>query len=404
MTNKNDQINAEQERKIPVVWRQAFRPFFLAGALFSVLALAAWAAVLTGRVTFSPYGSASFWHAHEMLFGYVAAIIVGFLLTAVQNWTGLRAIRGRPLILLFSIWLIARFLMATNLIEQKWIVALVDVSFLPVAGIFMAHLVIKAGNYRNLFFVPVLILLAVANLLTHLSVILGDQSYYKWGLYAAVMLVSALMTVIGGRVIPMFTANGTGTQKVNPLAWLEKTVLISTWLIAFLYISNTIALLPTNLLAALFAIAAMSHAYRALRWRPWVIWSSPLVWSLHLAYWFLPLGFGLFAMHYFGVAVSSSTAIHSFTAGAMGSLTFSMIARVSLGHTGRPLVTHPSMTYAFVLILLAGLSRLITGLFPSAFTSNGYMLSAIFWILAFVIYLLNYVKILVTPRPDGGPG
>ena len=386
------------------IWRQAFRPFFLAGSLFSIVALAVWTATFSVTMEFSPHGNSLLWHAHEMLFGFICAIIVGFLLTAVQSWTGLRAINGAPLLALFSLWLMSRILMIVNIAEMEWLIALVDISFLPCAGVFFAKLVIKAGSKRNFQFIPVVAMLTGANILTHLSVLLDKPELFTWGMRAAIMQVVLIMTVVGGRVVPLFTASGARVAAVKPLPWLEKTVLGSTWLLAIVYIVNGVSFLPRSILAGVFAVAALSNAYRVLRWRVWTALSIPLVWSLHLAYWFIPVGFGLFALSYAGFVISESTALHSLTAGAMGSLILAMIARVSLGHSGRPLTAHWSLKFAFIFIVSAGITRVLTGLYPSLLAYNGYSISAGLWILAYTIYTAVYLRILTTTRVDGKPG
>ena len=379
------------------LWRLAFRPLFLGGSLFSVLAVAIWAAALEGKLQFTPAMSMHAWHAHEMLFGFVIAIVSGFLLTAVQTWTQLRAVHGLSLAFLFSVWIAARILMLVGGNLPSWLVAFVDISYLPLVGILMARLVIKARNYRNLVFVPVLLLLALANTLTHFG-------YFSWGMYASIWLVSLLMTVVGGRVIPMFTANGTQSQKVEPLPWLERATLFLMWLIAVIYLVNSAARMPPMVMAMIFAAASIANAWRAWRWRPWVTTRVRLVWSLHAAYWFIPLGLGLFALHFAGVNINASTAMHALTAGAMGSLILAMLARVSLGHTGRPLEIHPAMKYAFLLVIFAGLYRLAAGLKPALTANHGYTISAIAWCLAYGLFFVLYARILRSPRPDGKDG
>jgi len=386
------------------LWQQAFRPFFLAGALFSIVALTLWVAVLMGWWFFTPYGNSVFWHAHEMLFGFVGAIIVGFLLTAVQNWTNQRAVNGWPLIALFSLWLLARVLMAMGWSVYPWLIIIVDISFFLSAAVLMARLVINAKNYRNLFFVPILVLLSIANFLTHLSIIDNEPSYFSWGMHSAIMLVILLIVAIAGRVLPMFTANGTQTQKVNPLPWLEKMVMLSTATIVMIYLVNGSIQLPTYLLSGLFLLAASCHSYRAYRWYCHIIWSVPLVWSLHVAYWFIPLGFGLLALHFAGIAVSFSAAVHVLTTGAMGALILAMIARVSLGHTGRPLILNKVMVYGFLLIVLAAIIRLFTGLYPALIGVNGYLLTVVLWGIAYGLYSISYYRILTRPRIDGREG
>lgn len=404
MKQANNVNDPNTEDSITPLLRQAFRPFFLGASVFSVVAILAWAAILTGQLSVTPYGGPFFWHAHEMLFGFVSAVVTGFLLTAVQNWTGLRATNSTPLALLFTLWLVGRFLMAFGSQLNPWIVMAVDVSFLPAVAVLMGQLVVRAGNRRNLFFVPVLGLLAMANLLTHLSVTMNNPQLFSWGVYAAVMLIALLMSVIGGRVIPMFTANGTGTERVPALPWLEKATLGLTWLLALLFISNVTTLLSSQIMAALFAVTALCHASRAARWRPWQTLGAPLVWSLHLAYWYIPVSLGLYAAHFWGMNVSLTTALHGLTAGAMGSLILSMITRVSLGHSGRSLVIPTSMAVGFVLVFLAGISRLLLGFDLEILRSHGYWMSAGCWALAFGLYIAHFLKILTTPRPDGRPG
>ncbi|MFT5675504.1 MAG: hypothetical protein ACI808_001435, partial [Paraglaciecola sp.] len=306
-------VDLEKERQIAPLWRQAFRPFFLFGSLFSVLALTAWAAVLAGKLHFNPYGGMTFWHGHEMLFGFVAAIIIGFLLTAVQSWTGLRAPHGKALIGLFMLWLLGRILMLYNPTNIDFLVAIIDLSFLLVSGFFLAKLVLKVKQYRNLIFVPVLLLLASANGLTHLSVLTGELHYYTWGMYSTVMLIILLITVVAGRVFPMFTANGTKTKKVDNLPWLEKLVIGSSMILVFVHISNLINVLPQSFIASIFALTTISHIIRAVRWRPQIILKVPLLWSLHFSYWFIPISLGLFTLHYAGFNVAPSTALHGLT-------------------------------------------------------------------------------------------
>ncbi|WP_299083958.1 NnrS family protein [uncultured Paraglaciecola sp.] len=399
MLNISDPV---QQQNISPIWRQAFRPFFLFGCIFSILSITAWAAILAGELQFIPYGGVFFWHAHEMLFGFVAAIIVGFLLTAVQSWTGLRATNGKPLILLFGLWLLARILMLLD--TSLWFTALVDISFLLLAALFLARLVLKVKQYRNLVFVPLLMLLATANGFSHLSVITGEAQFFTQGLYSTVMLVTLIMTVIAGRVFPMFTANGTQTIKVENLTWLEKSVIALTASLVVIHFANIQLRLPSQLMVLIFFSGAMAHSYRAIRWRPQVTFKTPLVWSLHLAYWFIPISFMLFALHYAGVNISASNALHGLTAGAMSSLILAMIARISLGHSGRPLVPNWTMKYAFIVIIIAASIRLISAHIQSYVGVNLNVISAVIWAFAFGIYVVAYARILTSPRPDGRDG
>ncbi len=394
----------EVENSIMPVWRQAFRPLFLGATVFSVFAIGIWGLYLSGALELTLYGGPVFWHAHEMMFGFGGAVIAGFLLTAVQSWTGIRATHGKPLLLIFVVWLLARIGMFAGSSAYGWLIALIDVSFLPLTAYFMTMIVLKSDSHRQLVFLPILLFLALANVLTHLSVLTGNLAYFTWGIYTALILVVLLMTVIGGRVIPEFTANGLGITKTHNTSWIEYPVLLSTCLIVLVYINNAVLWLPGYVLASLFGLACLSNTIRALRWQPWKTFSTPLLWSLHLAYWFIPLGHGLFALHFLDFTISSSSASHSFTAGAMGSIILAMIARVSQGHTGRLLSVGQGMKAGFALIILAGIIRVAGGLFQSTIVVETYLLAALLWVTAYSLYVVLYSRILTTPRPDGKSG
>jgi uncharacterized protein involved in response to NO len=232
----------------------------------------------------------------------------------------------------------------------------------------------------------------------------GEISFYTQGMYATVMIITLIMTVVAGRVFSMFTANGTQTTKVNNLAWLEKSVIGLTALLVLIHLAGLQKILSSTLLVLLYAACSLIHSIRAIRWRPQVTFSTPLVWSVHLAYWFIPISFMMFALHYGGVNISASNALHGLTAGAMSSLILAMIARIALGHSGRPLAPHWSMKYAFAMIVLAGSIRIMSPHLQTYFSFNLNVLSAVLWALAFGIYVVIYTPILITPRPDGRPG
>ena len=383
---------------VPVL-RLAFRPLFLLAALFAVLAIGGWTAVLQGWA-FQPYGGSYWWHAHEMLFGFVAAVIAGFLLTAVQNWTGVPGLKGNALLGLVSLWLLARLLIAADISGLTAITALVDLAFLPVAAACLARSVLKVKQYRNLIFVPMLLGMTLSNLYMHMAVLLKEPGWVQTGSHAMVMLVTAIMCVIGGRVFPMFTANGTGTRKVPPLPWLEKLSLISIGLLALLFLLPV--KLPAAALTTLLLVAGIAHGIRWVRWRFWVTFGTPLVWSLHAAYVCIPIGLLLLALHVGTGIISFSMAMHVITVGAMGGMILAMISRVSLGHTGRMIKVGRWMAAAFLFMVLAVLSRtLLVALWPG---TAPVLLSAIFWCLAFAMFLIKYTPVLTQPRVDGGHG
>jgi uncharacterized protein involved in response to NO len=394
---------ATEQKMLPLL-RQAFRPMFLFGAAFSAIAMLLWGLILAGQLKIQPVGQVLFWHSHEMLFGFACAIVIGFLLTAVQNWTALRAPHGKSLLLLTLLWLCGRLLLLFGQGLPLWLVAAVDLSFLPLAAWQLAKPLLAVKQYRNLFFVPVLLLLTTCNLIMYLGLFLGRYDLQQLGSLNAIWLITLLMAIVGGRVIPMFTANGTKTPKVEALVWLDRAALGSLWLIFVLHFFSLASLLPASLLSALFALSALLTAIRCARWKIWLTFRVSLLWSLHLAYWFIPLGLALFALRYAGFAISQSIALHALTAGAMGSMILSMMARVSLGHSGRLLQPKQIMAWAFLLVALAGISRtLLIWLLP-AHTFSLLWLGIACWVLAYGCYVLVYLPVLTTPRADGRPG
>lgn len=392
------------EEKMWPLLRQAFRPFFLLGATFSAIAMMLWLWALSGAVQLPVFADVMFWHAHEMLFGFVAAIIVGFLLTAVQNWTGLRATHGKALAILTLVWLLGRLSLLFGAWLPMYVPVAIDLLFLPLAAFLLAIPLVAVKQKRNLFFVPVLLLLTLCNGLMYYGRLTGRFDIQQIGSQNAVMLVTLLMAIVGGRVIPMFTANGTMTQKVQPLLWLDRFALGTLWLIFALQISQLSSLIVDTWLAGLYGLAAVLLAWRCLRWKPWITIRVPLLWSLHIAYWFLPIGLALLAWHYFSGQVTLSTGIHALTAGAMGNMILSMLARVSLGHSGRPLQPKAIMSVAFGLVAIAALLRIFAPWWWPELTFDWYLFAGGAWVLAYLIYVVVYLPILTTPRADGRPG
>jgi uncharacterized protein involved in response to NO len=402
----------EAKRVLPL-FRLAFRPFFLGGALFSLLALGLWAAFWLGALRWTPYSGWIWWHAHEMLFGFVAAIIIGFLLTAVQNWTGQPGISGWPLAGLFSLWLLPRLLLLYPHDATRFLLPWLDLAFLPAAAWVMGSMVWRARQYHNLFFVPLLLMLATTNAQMYWAIVQGDGGIARNAGHNAIFIIVFLMVVMGGRVIPVFTANGTGTAKAVPNSFIEMVSLGSVGLLALLQISGVIPYLSPLLIAVLFLIAGGFHLLRLLRWRPWITLREPLLWSLHLAYLFIVLGFFLCAVRYAGLrlalfnefAQQYATILHSFTLGGMSLLILAMMSRVSLGHTGRPLTVNPWISVGFLCVAVAAICRVWLPLFSPATSHNwSYLLSIALWLLGYGIFVIFYLHVLSSPRVDGRPG
>lgn len=392
------------EQKLTPLLRQAFRPLFLLGAAFSAIAMLLWGLILAGHVQITPFANVLFWHSHEMIFGFVAAIVIGFLLTAVQNWTGLRAPHGKTLLVITLLWLAGRLVLLFGHSVPLVVVAAIDLSFLPLCAFLLARPLIQTGQQRNLFFIPVLGLLTLCNLLMYLGVAYQRYDLQQLGSQNAIWLITLLMTIVGGRVLPMFTANGTQTKKVEPIVWLDRLALGSLWLIFVLHFLTLTKYIPAYAMSTLFAISALAIAIRCARWKIWITVKVPLLWSFHIAYWFIPIGLALYSARYAGLAISNSVALHALTAGAMGSMILSMMARVSLGHSGRVLKPKAIMSLAFIFVIVAAISRTVFITLWPVDTSNWLMFGVAAWCLAYFIYVIVYLPVLTTPRPDGRPG
>lgn len=372
----------------------AFRPFFLLGALFSIISLLVWNGVLGGNIVVNLYGGSLWWHMHEMLFGFTAAIIVGFLLTAVQNWSGVRGLNGKALLGLVSVWLAARIAFFFPEQLPNILIAVIDLAFLPLAATALAYPIIKAKLWRNLIFIPILLVMSISNILTHYSVSSSDYLLLSKASTFMVLLVTLVMCIMGGRVFPMFTANGTQTARVNAIPTLEK-LSIASILIAVIVGAGFVEL-PSIVVATIFFCASAIHAVRAFRWRIWVTFNTPLVWSLHISYWCIVIGLLMFGLSEITAVVSHSQAIHTLTVGAMASMILSMISRVSLGHTGRMIIVGKTMIVAFVAILLAFIIR-VFGIYWLDNYTLALTLAVTFWTLGFGCFVVLYLPILTKP-------
>lgn len=385
----------------PAILRLAFRPFFLLGPLFSVVSLLLWAAIWSGAVKPAVYGGPLWWHMHEMLFGFVCAIVVGFLLTAVQNWTGIPGLKGGKLLGLVLLWLAARVMLYFPAPFPHWLIALVDLAFLPLVALVMASFVARVQLWRNFIFVPILLAMASVNAVMHWSAWAGKAQLQSEAGTAMVLLVSLLMSTMAGRVVPMFTANGTGTPRVPDMPRLETAAML-TMLLAVLAGSSARQLPPVVVASCMF-LAAATLAVRGWRWRIWVTFRTPLLWSLHLSYWCIPLGLFLFGLSQLNAQPTHSQVIHTLTVGAMGMMILAMISRVSLGHTGRPLAVGRIMVVAFIAVFAAFLVR-VFGIYWIADYTRLIIAATVLWALAYGCFLVIYIPVLTRPRLDGGPG
>ena len=376
-----------------------FRPFYLLGAGFAALAVPLWLARYAGLLPDGGYLTGAQWHSHEMLFGFAAAIIVGFLFTAVANWSGRPTPQGGILAGFAALWVLGRILVVTG---PGSLAAAVDLLFLPAAALAVAIPLLRSRNHRNLFVVAVLLLLAAANALFHLEQHSPrpGADLAELGVRLSVDVIALLMAVIGGRIIPLFTGNAVSTAAPRRFVALEVVAIVSLLAILFLDAAAPWAPAADTAFASLLAVAALAHGLRLLFWDPWATRREPLLWILPLSYAWLPLALALRALSLISDDVLPLLDLHAMTAGAMGGLMLAMMMRSAKGHTGRPLKASGLETLALVLVPLAAMSRVFPPLIWPDASFAFYLLSAFCWSAAFLIFFCRYWPVLTQPRAD----
>jgi uncharacterized protein involved in response to NO len=386
---------ADKPKGWPVL-RLGFRPFYLGGTVVAGLAIPFWVAMFIGGLDASPAVPALLWHAHEMLFGFAVAIIIGFLLTAGKNWTGLDTPRGASLGGLALLWLSAR---VTGLTGPPWPYAVLDASLLPMVAFVFARLLLRAKNYRNLPLAAILGLLAAANITFHLSVLGLLNLPAMTPLHAALGLIIMIESVVAGRVIPAFTMAATPGLRLQARPWLEQSTLAMTAVGLLLWL-----FVPAGALSAgALMVAAGLQITRLWGWRPLVSRRKPILWILHAAYAWIAVGLFLLALAQLDM-VAVSVGIHALAVGATGGLIIGMVTRTARGHTGRPLSVSMPEALAYGLVMVAAVLRVFVPLFaPGAYTAT-LTLAAAAWGMAFAIYLWVYTPWLLRTRIDGKDG
>lgn len=372
-----------------------FRPFFLGAGIISVLLIALWLAIYRGSIPLALFISPAQWHAHEMIFGFAGAVIAGFLLTAVQNWTGIKTPRGWPLALLFLLWLAGRIAPFTA--WSEWGYAVVDALFFPAVMIAIARPILKTKQLRNFGFPIMLGMLTVSNLLVHAEW-LGIAHTASAGFTLAIFMIVLMMVVMGGRVIPSFTDSKLRTQarRWKAVEWLAPVTTLAT--LAAVLIQPV-----SGMTASIAGIAAAVHAVRLAGWYTGKYWGVPLLWVLHLGYGWIVLGLALTSLAALEM-VTPSLALHAFTAGAIGTLTLGMMARVALGHTGRMLEPAAAINVSFALITLATFTRVFWPLLSAQSNGLAVLVSGLLWVVSFALFVFIYTPILIMRRVDGKPG
>lgn len=382
------------------LWALGFRPFYLLAAVFSALSVPLWALQFAGWLPHSVLRGST-WHAHEMLFGFTLAVIVGFLFTAGRNWSGQPTPSGRTLMALALLWLAGRVL-----VLSPWplAAALANVAFPWAAAWFLGRALVAGGNRRNYFFAGLLALMGVLAALVHGAPWLGLAGHGPAALQIGLDVVLLIMTIMAGRVIPMFTNNGVPGANATRHPRVEQAAVGSVLaLLALDALQAAGVMLPSALLALLATAAAVVHAARLWLWQPWTTRHTPLVWVLHLACAWIPLHLLLRA----GAAAAllpAGPATHALTAGAIGLLTLGMMTRTARGHTGRPLLADRFDVASYALVALAALLRVVVPLLWPAALVEAALWSALAWSAGWALYALHYGPWLWRARLDGRPG
>lgn len=380
-----------------------FRPFFLLAGVYALISMPIWMWIYTHGTMMPSKLPPHLWHGHEMIFGFAMAAIAGFLLTAVPSWTASRGFAGRPLIILTTLWIAGRVACSTGDLLPMWLVATVELSLLPALALTLAPPLLRAPN-RN---TPMLLVLGILWLIDAAFLIAaakGDALLAQRASHLAINCVLILVTLIGGRIVPAFTANALRRRgdvvRIVARPWLDRTVIGLMILIA---IADAFG--ATELVAGtLAALAAAAHALRLAGWHGFKTLREPIVWALHVGYAWLAIGFALKALWLLSRVPWSMHWLHALTAGVFGMMILAVMTRASLGHTGRPLVVSRLVVVAYLALTAAVIVRVFGSVVGVLQYGQAVVVAGALWSVAFMIYVLTYAPILIGPRADGKPG
>lgn len=381
-----------------------FRPFFFGAAVWATLSMALWMLMLWGVVTVPTAFDPVSWHAHEFLFGYLTAVVAGFLLTAVPNWTGRLPIVGWALGGLFALWVAGRIAVAVSGILPPLLVAIIDVAFPVALGLVIAREIVAGKNWRNLIVLAMLAVFTFGNVLFHWQAARGDYAAQGYGLRLGLGAGVTMIGVIGGRIVPSFTRNwlvkrGTGRLPTPPMQRFDKVALL--FLVAALLLWVLAPTHPVTGVALL--LVALLHTIRLARWAGYRTGSEPLVAVLHIAYAFVPLGaLAIGAEILWPGSFGTAAAQHLWMVGAVGLMTLAVMTRATLGHSGQPLTAGPATVGIYVAVALAVLARVCAGHWPSE-AGWLHMVSGLGWIMAFGGFSLVYGRLLLRLPADKQP-
>lgn len=376
-------------------WGRGFRPFFFLGSLTSALSVILWGAFYAGQISLPDHISTAIaWHAHEMVFGFSMAIVAGFLLTAVANWTGGSPARHLHLAALCGLWLLGRLVNNFDLHLPAPLIAILDSAFLPALAITLAIPLLKSRNKRNFIFLGLLTILFICNVSFYIS-----QSLTP--IYIAMLVIVTMISLIGGRIIPGFTVAGLRAHKIE-IRPMDQTPYDIAALISLLLLMACTALtgLSGTIPAIIAGLSCAIHAIRIRGYHSLKTKVEPMLWILHIGYLWVVIGLGLISLAALDI-VPLPLALHALTAGAIGSMTIGMMCRVALGHTGRMIHATRPTRLMFLLIQISAITRVFVPLAWEDLTQTAIIISALLWGCAYLIYAVTFFPILKSDRPDG---
>lgn len=380
----------------PAILQNSFRPFFMAAGFWATLAVPLWVLTFFGVITVPDDFDPLLWHQHEMLFGFAAAAICGFLLTAIPNWTGRLPVRGGRLLVLVTLWAMGRVVMLLLPLIGPATTAVLDLAFLTTLSVLIGRELVSGKNWRNLPVLALISLFGLGNWLIHFE-LLGLADTAAVGIRLSTFVLALLVAVIGGRIVPSFTRNWLVQKGAEALPAamnsLDKVALLALVLLVIAEV-----FLPDAKATAGFAVlTGILLGVRLLRWRVWAVRSEPLLWVMHLGYAWLAVGVIMTGLAGLWPTVPPAAAVHTLTVGAFGTMILAVMTRASLGHTGRDLTAGLGTQAVFILVTIAALARVIVP-FLGDFEVLGIWLAAIAWTAAFGLFSVLYFPVFTQPR------
>lgn len=392
------------ERQGSILLAYAFRPFFLLTGIYGVTLVLAWIGFLFAGWPLPLGWSPLHWHSHEMIYGLVPAAAAGFALTAVTNWTNALPLRGGALLALVLLWLAGRVAFWSMAWTPLWLIAVVDLAFLPVLAVYLGVILVRYEKFHNLLLVGILATLAVGNLLMHLGLMAGSTALIKAGQELGLNVTLLMMVAIAGRITPLFTINwlknnGGNPERVTRSEHVDRYAIFS---VAILVVVDILPV-PAYILGAVALIAGVINGVRLFQWGGWHAAREPLLWILHLAYLWIVVALLLRGAGAFTLLVPDTLWQHALGVGAIASLILGVMTRVALGHTGRPLKLPRFAVIIYVAILSSALLRVLAAAHVLDYRL-GVTLAGLGWIIAFLAFVIIYWPILSSPRADGRTG